>query len=97
MEAVHTYPNPHNGRIHNNAINNPFRLLKLPVKITAVGYGPEAGSIMLSIDLGVNGSMCQGWVVDQAPIDLQNDPINGDVISTPLKLLSLESPSRHLD
>ncbi len=70
---------------------------KLPVKVTAVGYGPEADSIMLLIDLGINGLVCQGWVVDQAPIDLQNDPINGGVVSTPLKLLSLESPSRHLD
>ncbi len=41
---------------------------------------------------------CQGWVVNKAPTDSQVGP-NCGVVSTPLpiKLLSLTSPSRHLD
>ncbi len=44
-------------------------------------------------------SLRQGWVVDWAPSDLRSGPTNGCIISTPLpiKLLSLASPSRHLD
>ncbi len=42
---------------------------------------------------GVKGSVCQGWVVQQ------NGTTNSSVVSTPLSinLLSLASPSRHLD
>ncbi len=45
------------------------------------------------------GSARQGWVVESAPTDPGNSPTNGGVISThlPIKLLSLASPSRHLD
>ncbi len=48
--------------------------------------------------LGVNGSVCQGWVADCAPAALQKGQ-NGGVVSTPLliKLLSLASPSCRLD
>ncbi len=48
--------------------------------------------------LGVKGSARQGSVVDKVPTHLQNCPINGGVISTPLpiKIISLASPSRHL-
>ncbi len=49
--------------------------------------------------MDVKGSARQGWVVDLAPADLQNDPTNGGVISPylPIKLLSLASPSSHLE
>ncbi len=49
---------------------------------------------------GVKESICQGWVVDLAPTNLQKNPTNGGVVSTtplPVKLLSLASSSRHLD
>ncbi len=44
--------------------------------------------------MDVKGSARQGWVVDLAPADLQNDPTNGGVVSTllPIKLQSLASP-----
>ncbi len=45
-------------------------------------------------DMGVNGSVCQDWVVDWAPTDIQNGRINGGIVTTPLpiNLLSLASP-----
>ncbi len=45
----------------------------------------------------VKGSACQGWV--SSPTGLQNRSINGGVIRAPLpiKLLSLASPSRHVN
>ncbi len=54
---------------------------------------------MFIIHMGVKGSARQGWAVDLAPTGLQNSPTRGGVVSTPLpiKLLSLASPSRHLD
>ncbi len=47
---------------------------------------------------GVKGSICQRWAADWALTALQKSP-NGGVISTPMpiKLISLASPSRHLD
>ncbi len=50
-------------------------------------------------NMNIKGSARQGWMVDWATTDLQNGSTNGDVICTPLpiKLLSLVSPSCHLD
>ncbi len=43
------------------------------------------------VDDGVNGAIYQGWAEDWTPNDIQNGPIDGSVVSTPL-----ESPPRHL-
>ncbi len=34
--------------------------------------------------MGTSGSVCLDWAVDGAPTDLQNGPINGGVVITPL-------------
>ncbi len=36
--------------------------------------------------MGVSGSVCQGWVVELEPTELQNGPTNGGVVSTPLPI-----------
>ncbi len=48
-----------------------------------VALGVNLTSLKRLESIGANGLVCQGWVVDWAPTDLQNDP-NGVVVSTPL-------------
>ncbi len=58
----------------------------------------DLGIILYSVFTCDNGSVCQRWVVDRAPTDLRNGPINGGAVSTPLpnELLTVASPSpRH--